>query len=129
MIDEYIIERLVEIIGNNELSDVQQFAKDNGAKQDEAKDAESIARWLYGVDAGVKFDFLDTFNEEDCPPLRICTNCGDFMYEGYLLDYQYACSDECAIALYDGDEAALREDIHRSVDLDDGSDFFWTQWD
>ena len=122
--DEYIIERLVKIIGNNELKEVQAFAKDNGAKPEEMKDAESIARWLYGVDAGVKCGFLDWFNEEDYPPLRVCSHCGDFMYEGYLLDYEYACSDECAIALFDGDEAALREAIG-----DGEGDFFWTAWE
>ena len=33
------------------------------------------------------------------------------MYEGYVLGRRHACCDECAIALYGGDEEAFREDI------------------
>ena len=38
-------------------------------------------------------------------PIRRCSNCGNLMVEGYLLDSQYACSDRCRNALYDPDDA------------------------
>ena len=34
-------------------------------------------------------------------PMRRCSHCGNLMTEGYLLDNEYACSDECRNALYD----------------------------
>lgn len=43
-------------------------------------------------------------------PMRRCSHCGNLMTEGYMLDSQYACSDECRNALYDPDDSenALR---------------------
>ena len=98
----------------------------NGANPNELKDSYNIALWFEGAPAAIKKEFLDEFNQDN-NNLRVCSHCGRFMYEGYLLDWRYACSDECAIALYDGDEAQLREDIRASVEEDDG-DFFWTEW-
>lgn len=128
-----------------ELTEIQQFIKDaigtdgtfmralglalyNGASLDKIKGTYDLVKWFEQAPADVKQEFLDEFNEE-FNNLRVCTHCGKFMHEGYLLDTQYACSDECAIALYDGDEAQLREDIRMSVEEDDGSDFFWTVWE
>ena len=99
-------------------------AKDIPAKA--LKNRDTMARWLKEAPADIKQDFLDEFNEES-NDLRICTHCGRFMFKGYLLDCDYACSDTCAIALYDGDEEQLREDIRASVEEDDG-DYFWTEW-
>ena len=59
---------------------------------------------------------------------RICSHCGKKMEEGYYLNGDYACSDECAIALYDGDEEELRRDLEEE-DLECGStDCYWTEW-
>lgn len=120
-------ESLVEIIENNPIDRVYGFVVSHGANRDEMTDAYHMALWIEGAPADVKQEFLDKFNEEDWPSLRICDNCGCFMDEGYLLDTRYACSDKCAIALYDGNEEQLREDIRLSVEEDEG-DFFWTQW-
>ena len=38
-------------------------------------------------------------------PMRRCFHCGNLMTEGYLLDNQYACSDECRNALYDSEDS------------------------
>lgn len=122
-IDESIMESLREIIGRSDLEDVRAFAKENGAKKKDLVNVESLATWIYGAKADVKDEFLGVYNDDDWPSLRICTHCGDFMNEGYLLDCEYACSDECAIALFDGDEKALREAIG-----DGEGDFFWTEW-
>lgn len=42
--------------------------------------------------------------------IRRCDHCGKPMKEGYYLAGEYACSDECCLALYDGDEAQMKED-------------------
>lgn len=42
---------------------------------------------------------------------RICDNCGAVMHDGYILGQQHACCKECAVALYDGDEKVLRQDL------------------
>lgn len=56
---------------------------------------------------------------------RICSHCGKHHYEGYFLDDagQYACSEECAIALYDGDAEAFHEDCDFI-----GGIVYWTEW-
>lgn len=98
----------------------------NEAGNEDTADAYRLALWFEKAPAEVKQEFLETFNEEN-NNLRICSNCGKFMCKGYYLETRYACSDECAIALYDGNERQLREDIKRSVDDEDG-DCFWTEW-
>ena len=98
----------------------------NGARLSEMTDAYHLALWFEGAPVNVKWEFLREFNE-DKDDLRVCSHCGRFMCEGYLLDCLYACSDECAIALYDGDEKQLREDIRLSLEEDEG-DYFWTEW-
>ena len=118
-----IQEKLMEIIKDSPINLISDFLVSNGADRNEMTDAYHMALWIEGAPKSVKHDFLDGFNEEDCPPMRICDNCGCFMDEGYLLDTQYACSDKCAIALYDGNEEQLREDIRLSVEEDEG-DFF-----
>lgn len=35
--------------------------------------------------------------------IRRCDHCGKPMKEGYYLAGEYACSDECCLALYDGE--------------------------
>jgi hypothetical protein len=94
----------------------------NGANPKEMTDPYHLALWFEGAHPDIKREFLDAFNELN-DDLRVCDNCGRFMCEGYLLDTRYACSDECAIALYEGDEAQLREDIG-----DGDGDYFWTEW-
>ena len=127
-LDEGIMGILRTIIGRSDLEDVRAFAKENGAKKKDLESVDSLAAWIYGATADVKDEFLGAYNEYDEPPLRICSHCGDFMNEGYLLDCEYTCSDECAIALDDGDEPQLREDIRQSVEEEICGDFFWTQW-
>ena len=121
--DDNIKEKVLQIIAANPISVVIKFATDNGASPGDVENEDRLAVWIMKAPANVKYDFLNAFNDWDDPSLRICDNCGDFMDEGYLLDVRYACSDKCAIDLYDGDEKQLREDIG-----DGSGDFFWTQW-
>ena len=62
----------------------------NGANPNELKDSYNIALWFEGAPAAIKKEFLDEFNQDN-NNLRVCSHCGRFMYEGYLLDLD-ACS-------------------------------------
>lgn len=120
-----IQEKLVEIISDNPIDFVRDFMVARGAnrEKDAIEDELQLAKWIEGAPINVKNEFLDEFNENDYPSLRVCSNCGCFMDEGYMLDCQYACSDACGIALYKGNEKQMREDIG-----DGSGDYFWTQW-
>lgn len=112
--------------GSNTFNRALGLALYNGAIPKNVKDTYHLARWYEMAPREVKKEFLDVFNEKN-DDLRICTNCGCFMYEGYLLGIEYACSDKCAIELYQGDESQLRKDIKESIE-DDNGEFFWTEW-
>ena len=128
MISE-IQKRIMESIGSGANYDrALGLALYNGARLDDIRGIEDLARWYEGAPKEVKWRFVDEFVLDGNDDLRVCTNCGCFMTEGYLLGIQYACSDRCAIELYDGDEAQLREDIRQCVDNDDDNDCFWTEW-
>lgn len=54
---------------------------------------------------------------------RVCDVCGKWHTEGYwVCEEDYACSAECAIELYGGNEKYFRYDIARK-------DTSWVQWD
>ena len=63
---------------------------------------------------------------------RVCDVCGKWHTEGYWVgSADYACSEECAIELYGGNEEQFRADLAMSndpemVDLDSTA---WVQWD
>lgn len=63
---------------------------------------------------------------------RICDVCGKWHTEGYYVgEDEYACSDECAIKLYNGNEAAFREDL-TLLDNEETADdavTYWTEWE
>ena len=56
--------------------------------------------------------------------MRICTECGNEMNQGYLIDngFEYYCSDKCLHKNYTIEEW---EEMY-----DDGnSDSYWTEWE
>jgi hypothetical protein len=62
---------------------------------------------------------------------RYCSHCGKHMTEGYYVyEHQYACSEECAIALC-GSEQAFKESIWLDEDgeLAEDSPTYWTEWE
>lgn len=59
--------------------------------------------------------------------MRLCSYCGKPMKEGYYLAGEYACSDECCLALYRGDKARMEEDLSRANEID--GECYWTEWD
>ena len=70
---------------------------------------------------------LATMLDPEDENIRRCNHCGKPMKEGYYLGGEYACSDECALALYHGDKAQMDEDLSHA-DEDDG-ECYWTEWE
>ena len=63
---------------------------------------------------------------------RICDVCGKWHTEGYwVCENDYACSEECAISLYNGNEDAFREDLALldNPETADDAYTYWTEWD
>lgn len=63
---------------------------------------------------------------------RVCDVCGKWHTEGYWVgESDYACSEECAIKLYEGDEEAFKADLALLDDPEtaDIACTYWTEWD
>lgn len=62
---------------------------------------------------------------------RYCDVCGKWHTEGYYVgEYNYACSEECAVALYGGDWNAFKADLALLDDPEtcDYAPTYWTEW-
>lgn len=59
--------------------------------------------------------------------IRRCDNCGKPMSSGYYLAGEFACSDECCLALYNGDREQMEEDLSHAHEM--WSDIYYTEWD
>ena len=59
--------------------------------------------------------------------VRRCDHCGKPMKEGYYLGGEYACSDECCLALYNGDKKQMEEDLSHAEE--DFSECYYTEWE
>lgn len=59
--------------------------------------------------------------------IRRCDNCGKPMSAGYYLAGEFACSDKCCLALYNGDKAQMEEDLSHAHEI--WSDIYYTEWD
>lgn len=68
-----------------------------------------------------------TMEDGDNDHIRRCDHCRRSMKKGYYLGGEYACSDECALALYNGDRTQMDEDLSHA-DKDDG-ECYWTEWE
>ena len=63
---------------------------------------------------------------------RVCDVCGKWHTEGYWVgENDYACSEECAIELYGGNEEEFRADLAMLDDpeMRDMACTYWTEWD
>jgi hypothetical protein len=49
------------------------------------------------------------------------------MSEGYYLEGDYACSDECALVIFGGDKALMDEVLSHADEND--SECYWTEWE
>ena len=73
-------------------------------------------------------DFINAVLEQEQEgDIRRCDHCGKPMKEGYYLGGEFACSDECCLALYNGDRKQMEEDLSHAEE--DGGDCYWTEWE
>lgn len=82
----------------------------------------------------VKNDFMnefDVYGFDGCS-VRVCDHCGKFITEGYYLAGEYACSEECAIALYTNNTYEERKQQFESdLQFDEDNctgECYWTEW-
>lgn len=59
---------------------------------------------------------------------RICSHCGKRFHEGYYLGDEYACSEECAVALYGGDRELFEADLEMEENEPDTTECYWSVW-
>lgn len=88
----------------------------------EPLDPDIVAEMATGY-CGIMAATLDPDDEN----VRRCDHCGKPMKEGYYLGGEFACSDECALALYHGDKAQMDEDLSHADEVD--GECYWTEWD
>lgn len=73
-------------------------------------------------------DIINEVNEgASLDDIRVCDNCGLPMSDGYYLGGEFACDDDCCLALYNGDEAQMKEDLSHAEE--DNGDCYYTEWD
>lgn len=59
---------------------------------------------------------------------RICSHCGKRFHEGYYLGDEYACSEECAVALYGGDRELFEVDLEMEENEPGTTECYWSVW-
>lgn len=108
---------------------------------------QNLSDELYNASKEVKEEFLELVEElnpdvYDDLGLRICSECGKFMCEGYYLAGEYACSEECAVKNYmhtsyshseDGivDEETAKKLFQNDLDIDEEQclgEVYYTEW-
>lgn len=126
--------RLRKIIQDNELISLGFLSKQYHISPFTNERVEDLlVRRLIEDTADVKQDFIDTIMEYDgdCP-IRVCSECGSFMIEGYYLDGEYACSEECAIKNYMESFTCSEEEAKKIMDSDlevAEDDVYYTAWE
>lgn len=60
----------------------------------------------------IQSTYVGKLDSDDNDHIRRCVVCGKPIKEGYYLGGKYACSDDCALALYNGDEKQMYIDLH-----------------
>ena len=67
----------------------------------------------------------------ECPAdsnYRVCSHCGKHFHEGYFLGDEYACSEECAVALYGGDREQFEADLEMEETEPGTTECYWSVW-
>lgn len=68
---------------------------------------------------------VECTTDSDC---RVCSHCGKHFHEGYFLGDEYACSEECAVALYGGDRELFEADLEAEEEEAGATECYWTTW-
>ena len=83
--------------------------------------------WMAIADGEDEVHDFEEEIEEEGKFLRVCSHCGKLMTSGYYLNGQYACSDECCLALYNGNKEEMEEDLSHAHE--DCADYYYTEWE
>lgn len=59
---------------------------------------------------------------------RVCSHCGKHFHEGWFLGDEYACSEECAVALYGGDRELFEADLEMEENEPGTTECYWSVW-
>lgn len=59
---------------------------------------------------------------------RVCSHCGKHFHEGWFLGNEYACSEECAVALYGGDRELFEADLETEENEPGTTECYWSVW-
>lgn len=73
----------------------------------------------------------ETPQTAECPAdsnYRVCSHCGKHFHEGYFLGDEYACSEECAVALYGGDREQFEADLEMEETEPGTTGCYWSVW-
>ena len=71
----------------------------------------------------IEDEYENGMAEED---VRVCDNCGLPMSDGFYLAGEYACDEDCCLALYKGDKAQMEEDLSHAEEPE--GECYWTEW-
>lgn len=88
---------------------------------------EVVGKYNKSINKVIQSTYVGKLESDDDDHIRRCVQCGKPMKEGYYLGGEYACSDNCALELYNGDEKQMHVDLSHA-DEDDG-ECYWTAWE
>ena len=125
-----IEKRIWSLIDKVRFEKVVAFALNNGAEYGLIQDKGDFVVWITRyAKKSEKIEFLNEFYSDwGDTGLRVCSTCGKFMTEGYLLGDEYACSDECAWKSYKMPEEEAKAQFSKDLEENE-DDFFWTEWE
>lgn len=137
--EKIIKEKVVKIIFNNSFSKVMRFVRDNNGNAPKDPEKMSVydflnwaADWVMTLNGKEKESFLSELDTYDEYGLRVCSECGNFMIEGYVAGDDYYCSDECRLEGYkkltDGDEQEANLLILKDF-TENEDECYYTEWD
>lgn len=113
------------------LEDIKQIRSNPFSLKDEPIPPEIIqevvGKYNKSINKVIQSTYVGKLDSDDDDHIRRCVQCGKPMKEGYYLGGEYACSDDCALELYNGDEQQMQHDL-RHADEDDG-ECYWTAWE
>lgn len=125
-----------------ERTSIEQNHSDTRIVEDEYRHKYKVTRhWLNGRVESIEVWDLDLAAEPPQSPetpqavecttdsdCRVCSHCGKHFHEGYFLGDEYACSEECAVALYGGDRELFEADLEAEEEEAGATECYWTTW-
>lgn len=88
---------------------------------------EVVGKYNKSVTKVMQSTYVEKLDSDDNDHIRRCVVCGKPIKEGYYLGGEYACSDDCALALYNGDEKQMYIDLHYPDKA--SGECYWAAWE